>query len=402
MTKHNFAQRVVNYDSSILADLFIQSSNPQNISFAGGYPDVTSFPTTALAAAFQTALTEQAPGIFQYSDANGPQTLRTILAHRHALRAGVTVSPAEILITQGGQQAIDLITRLLINPGDGLAVEGPTYVGALSAFAAYEPTYYEIPMQADGLDLDYFEAKLKLNRGAKRIKLLYTIPDFQNPTGITLSVAKRKRLAILAKKYDFYILEDSPYRDLRYRGVDLPTIQSFDTAQRVIYVSSFSKILTPGLRVGYLVTSHELVTQLAGLKAAADVQSPTMNMAALSAFLTVNDLDEHIKKINQIYAQKRNIMLTALHKYMPAEITFTEPDGGFFLWLSGPKELNLNTFMVDVLLPEAHIVFVPSTPQYVTSKASNSARLNFSSVPLAQIEPGIKLLAQYLTAYLKS
>ncbi|CAH0419173.1 PLP-dependent aminotransferase family protein [Periweissella ghanensis] len=400
MKNQNFADRVINYDSSVLAELFIESSNPANTSFAGGYPDQQLFPSADISAAFARAISANTPGIFQYTDAKGPVALRSILAQRHTQRAGVPITADDILITQGGQQAIDLITRLFINPGDGLALEGPTYVGAISAFESYAPTYYEIPMEADGLNVDHLEAALKANRGANRIKLLYTIPDFQNPTGITLSTAKRQRLAELAVAYDFYILEDSPYRDLRYRGEELPTIQSFDTAHRVLFVSSFSKILSPGLRVGYLVADHEMLGELAGLKSANDVQSPNMTMEALADYLTTNDLDEHINKMKPVYAEKCHAMVTALQKYMPAEIKFTEPEGGFFLWLTGPEGLDLNKFMHDTLLPEAHIVFVPSEPQYAVSKITNCARLNYSNIPLAKIEPGIKQLATYFNAYL--
>ncbi|MCM0598924.1 aminotransferase-like domain-containing protein [Periweissella fabalis] len=400
MKNQNFAKRVINYDSSVLAELFIESSNPINTSFAGGYPDQQLFPSAEITTAFQQALTTNTPGIFQYTDAKGPVALRTILAQRHLQRTGVAVTADDLLITQGGQQAIDLITRLFINPGDGLAIEGPTYVGAISAFESYAPTYYEIPMEADGLNVDQLEADLKAHRGANRIKLLYTIPDFQNPTGITLSTAKRQRLAHLAAEYDFYILEDSPYRDLRYRGTELPTIQSFDHHHRVLYVSSFSKILSPGLRVGYLVAEHDMLVELAGLKSANDVQSPNMTMLALAEYLTTNNLDQHIAKMKPIYAEKCHVMVNALRKYMPAEITFTEPEGGFFLWLTGPKKLDLNKFMHDILLPKAHIVFVPSQPQYASSDIRNCARLNYSNVPLEKIEPGIKQLATYFKAYL--
>lgn len=400
MKNQNFADRVINYDSSVLAELFIESSNPANTSFAGGYPDQQLFPSADITAAFARAINANTPGIFQYTDAKGPLALRTILAQRHSQRAGVPVVADDLLITQGGQQAIDLITRLFINPGDGLALEGPTYVGAISAFESYAPTYYEIPMEADGLDINKLEADLKANRGANRIKLLYTIPDFQNPTGITLSAAKRQRLAQLAVEYDFYILEDSPYRDLRYRGTELPTIQSFDTDHRVLFVSSFSKILSPGLRIGYLVADREMLSELAGLKSANDVQSPNMTMEALADYLTEHDLDAHINKMKPVYTEKYHAMVSALRKYMPAEITFTEPEGGFFLWLTGPANLDLNKFMHDVLLPEAHIVFVPSEPQYAVTKVTNCARLNYSNVPLEKIEPGIKQLATYFKAYL--
>lgn len=400
MKQSEYADRIAATDSSMLAELFMASSDPKNISFAGGYPDQTLFPDQALQAAFTKAIQAGAPGIYQYTDAKGPLNLRNILAQRHTARTNVASTADDILITQGGQQAIDLIARLFLNKHSGLGVEAPTYMGAISAFNTYEPTYFEIPLESDGLDVAYLEQQLKSHRGANRIRLMYVIPDFQNPTGVTLSILKRQRLAQLAREYDFYILEDSPYRDLRYSGEDLPTIQSFDTDGRVLYVSSFSKILSPGLRVGYIQAAPELITELAGLKSSADVQSPNMTLEALATFLTENKIDDHINQMKPVYAAKRDAMINALHEYLPATITFTKPDGGFFLWLQAPQNVNLLKFLKDVLMPEANIVYVPGQPQFATSISMNTARLNFSNVPLENIEPAVKRMAALLNKYL--
>lgn len=400
MTNHNYASRVQNHNSSIIADLLVQSSDPQNISFAGGYPDASLFPSADLADAFQHAVADNTPAVFQYTDAKGPQELRELVAARHAKHMGYPATTDDIIMTQGGQQALDLLASLFLDAGDGLAIEGPTYLGAISIFENYAPKYYEIPIETDGINLAILEQQLQANRGADRIKLLYLVPDFQNPTGITISVAKRQRLAELAETYDFYIIEDAPYRELRYRGEHLPTLQSFDTHHRVIYVSSFSKILAPSLRIGYICASPTILTAVAGLKSAADIQSPNMTLDALTYYLNHYDIDAHIANMIPYYAKKRQTMIDALHKYMPSEVTFTEPEGGFFLWITAPASLDLNAFMYDVLIPKARIVYIPSQAQYIHGDVANSARLNFSAVAIEKIEPGIRLLAETFTNYL--
>ncbi|WP_260344748.1 aminotransferase-like domain-containing protein [Periweissella beninensis] len=395
---NQFANRIANSDPSGLADLFMASSDPKNISFAGGYPDTSLFPETDLATSFSQAIANQHQAIFQYTDAKGPLKLREQLITRHNFNNNGQFDPANILVTQGGQQAIDLISRLFLNTQTGLALEAPTYMGAIAAFQAYEPTFYEIPMEEDGLNLTIFENELKKGQATShKIKLLYTIPDFQNPTGITMSTPKRQRLAQLAKEYDFYIIEDSPYRELRYHGEPQPTIQSFDTDDRVLFVSSFSKILSPGLRIGYVVGSSKLITQLAGLKAAVDVQSPTLTLEALSYYLEHFNLDAHINQLKVRYQAKLAAMLTALTIHMPSNLKFTKPSGGFFIWLEHQDAFDMNDFMQQICLPQAHIVFVPSNGQYPVSNVTNGARLNFSNVSILQIQLGIEKLAHLLT-----
>lgn len=394
--KNQFADRIANSDPSILADLFIASSDPKNISFAGGYPDPSMFPEADLATSFSQSIALQHQGIFQYTDAKGPLKLRQQLITRHNLKNNGNFSAENIIVTQGGQQAIDLITRLFINRGTGLALEAPTYMGAIAAFQAYEPTFYEIPMEADGIDLNIFEDKLRHAPIDQKIKVLYTIPDFQNPTGITMSTTKRKRLAQLASVYDFYIIEDSPYRELRYHGTSLPTIQSFDEADRVLFVSSFSKILSPGLRIGYAIGSTALIEQLAGLKSAVDVQSPTLTLEALSYYLEHFNLDAHINQLKILYQAKLEAMLNSLARNMPHNITFTNPDGGFFIWLESSNAIDMDYFMKHTCLPKEHIVFVPSNGQFPVSNVTNGARLNFSNVSISEIQTGIEKLANLL------
>lgn len=400
MTNHNLAKRVQNHDSSIIAEILIESSDPNNTSFAGGYPDASLFPSEELTKAFNQAIGDNLPGVFQYTDSKGPDELRELVAKRHTSHMSYPTNKDHIIMTQGGQQALDLIAKLFLNPGDGVAVEGPTYLGVISVFENYAPRYYEIMSTETGIDIEELERQCQSNRGEDRIKLLYIVPDFQNPTGITISREKRQKLVDLAEKYDFYIIEDSPYRELRYHGEPVPTIQSFDTHERVLYVSSFSKILAPSLRLGYVCTSIEFVNQLAGLKSGNDIQSPNMTMDALTYYLKSNDIDAHIQGMLTHYSAKCDAMVAALRKYMPSEIKFTEPEGGFFLWLEGPEDLNFTKFLNEVLVPEAHIVYVPGQAQFVHGDRTNSCRLSFATVPVDKIDDGVQRLATSFKNYL--
>lgn len=249
-----FANRIKTENPSRLQGLFPERNFSDNISFGGGCPDESLFPSQALQAAYQKAVSQEQAHSFQYHDVKGPGDLRDYLANR-ARQQEIKANADDILLTAGGQQGIDLVAKLFLGTGDEMAVEAPSYVGALAAFDNYEPIYHEIPLEDDGVNLDHFEEVLKEHPA---IKLFYTVPDFHNPTGITMSLAKRQRLVDLANRYDFVILEDTPYRDLRYHGESLPSIKSFDTKGRVIFLSSFSKILSPAFRLGWLVASPEI------------------------------------------------------------------------------------------------------------------------------------------------
>ncbi len=240
--KNLFANRVLNNDTSDLDEIFKNSSNPENISFAGGFPDSHLFPDEDLKQAYHDAIEQDGQPIFQYSATEGLLALRQKLAARMQTHAGVNVQAKNVMLTQGGQQAIDLVAKLLLNHGDAMVVEGPTYMGALAAFDTYEPTYYEVPVDEHGMDVHQLRQTLQAH---PEIKLIYTVPDFHNPTGTTMSAKRRQALVALANQYDVIILEDSPYRDLRYSGHSVPAIKHYDTQGRVIFVSSFSKILSP-------------------------------------------------------------------------------------------------------------------------------------------------------------
>ncbi|WP_137626509.1 PLP-dependent aminotransferase family protein [Lactiplantibacillus pingfangensis] len=391
--KKLFADRVLNNDSSELDDIFKNSANPANISFAGGFPDAALFPENDLKQAYQTAIDTAGPSIFQYQSTQGLPALRQKLAQRMASHAGVMTTAANVLLTQGGQQAIDLVAKLLLNRGDSMVVEGPTYMGALTAFDTYEPTYYEVPVDSHGMDIRQLRQTLQAH---PEIKLIYTVPDFHNPTGTTLSAKRRQAMVALANQYDVMILEDSPYRDLRYSGKSLPAIKHYDTEGRVIFISSFSKILSPALRTGWIVAADDVMHELIGLKSAIDVQSPNVTLAAINAYLDSHEIDDHIAAINQAYRLKRDAMLAALDRYMPANVHYTRPAGGFFIWVTLPADIDAKQLLNDVVLPQAHVAYVPAACQFASRQVKNAFRLNFTSLTATTIELGIKRLGEIL------
>ncbi|MDK7181863.1 PLP-dependent aminotransferase family protein [Lacticaseibacillus rhamnosus] len=390
-----FAKRTQKTGNSGLEDLFA-ASGPNVISFAGGYPDRSLFPTQQLNQAFKHSFNSGDTELLQYASTQGYLPLREKIAAR--LRAtGIPTRADNIMMTQGAQQGLDLVARLMLDPGDGLVVEAPTYLGALAAFNAYQPTYYEIPMQDDGMDINALQRVLM----SHKVKFIYTVPDFQNPTGVVMSVAKRQALIRLANQYDVMILEDNPYRDLRYDGKPLPTIKSFDTQGRVVYLGSFSKILSPSLRMGWLVAAPDLLQELLALKGGSDLESSNLTMHGIDAYMAENDLDAHITEIQNRYREKKNAMVAAMNRYLPAEAHFTNPDGGFFLWLTMPAGFDMGAFMKQHLLPESNISYVPSANLYATSAQVNGARLNFTGPTLEQIDTGIKALGDALKTALQ-
>lgn len=395
MMNNLLAKRVLSNDTSDLNEIFKNSANPANISFAGGFPDSQLFPAEGLQQAYQNAIQTDGQSIFQYASTQGLPALRKKLAQRMASHADVTVSADNIMLTQGGQQAIDLVAKLLLNHGDAMVVEGPTYMGALAAFDTYEPTYYEVPVEADGMNLRVLR---KILQAHPEIKLIYTIPDFHNPTGTTMSIRKRKALVALANQYNVIILEDSPYRDLRYSGVTLPAIKHFDTEGRVIFISSFSKILSPALRTGWLVADDQLMTPLCGLKSAIDVQSPNVTLAAIDQYLAHHNIDQHIATINAAYRVKRDAMLTAMDQYFPTTVSYTRPAGGFFIWVTLPAGIDAQQLLTDVVLPQDHVAYVPANCQFASRQVKNAFRLNFTSLDPATITTGIARLGKRLTA----
>lgn len=388
-----FADRMLNVKPSAIRQLMQLGADPSIISFGGGYPDASLFPLEQLSEAYQHALVSKGRESLQYAQSIGIPRLREQVAQRMR-NDGVACGPDNVLILQGGQQGLDLVAKLFINKGDIILTESPTFIGALIAFNPYEPRYVSVPMDAQGMDTDRLEQALQRHPG---VKLVYTVPDFQNPTGVTLSLARRQRLLQLAHTYDFHILEDSPYREVRFEGASIPSIKSMDDEGRVIHLGSFSKILAPGLRLGWAVASEELTQQLSLLKLAADTQCSTLNMCAVSHYLDTCDIEAHIAAIRDSYRRKKNLALDTIRRNFPAAVGLTDPEGGMFTWLSFPPGFDAGAFMRDEMLPKAKVAYVPGVSFFAVDPQTNHARVSYSTQPDAAIVSGLSALGRLLS-----
>ena len=391
-----YAQRMAKVQPSAIGELLALGADPSIISFGGGYPDATLFPAVQLDAVFHEIITAPGGAAMQYAPSNGLARLRDQVAG--LMRAdGVACTGDDVLILQGSQQGLDFAARMLVDPGDVIVTEDPTFLGALIAFAPSQPDYAVVPVDDEGMQTDRLEAILAAQ---PRVKMIYTIPDFQNPTGVTLSLERRKALIALANRHDLIVLEDTPYRHIRFAGHNLPTLKSLDTEGRVIHLGSFSKILVPGMRIGWAVANPELLSRMGQLKVAADTQTSTLNMAAASLFLDRYDLNAHIATLRAAYTTKKEAMLDAIRRHFPQEIMATDPQGGLFTWLTFPEGFDATEFMRHVALPQARVAYVPGATFFPLTPRANHARLNYSAPPLSAIEAGMAALGRALHANL--
>ena len=319
----SFARRAERVQPSAIREFLALAGQPGITSFAGGYPDPTLFPMRELHGIYDALLTDGNASALQYTASEGLPELRALVAARLSAD-GMPCTADDVLITQGGQQGLDLTAKLFVDAGDVIVTERPTFLGALIAFNPCEPDYRSVPMDDEGMDTDALEQVL---RTTDRVKLVYTVPDHQNPTGRTMSLARRRRLVELAEEFDVVVLEDTPYRELRYEGDRLPTIKSLDTTGRVVHLGSFSKILAPGLRLGWALAEPEVREKLALLKLAADTQNGTLNMRAAAAYLGGYDIEGHIAGMLPTYRHQRDLMLASLAEHFPPGITWMSYSG---------------------------------------------------------------------------
>ena len=387
-----FADRMQTVQPSAIRELLALGADPSIISFGGGYPDAALFPAKQLQAVFAEVLAAPGGWAMQYAPSDGLVRLREQVA---ALMTadGTPCGAEDVLILQGAQQGLDFAARMLVNPGDVIVTEDPTFLGALIAFNPSQPRYAAVPMDGDGMRMDVLEAELQAN---PRARMIYTVPDFQNPTGVTLSLPRRKRLIELANAHDVIVLEDTPYRHIRFAGDTLPTLKSLDTQGRVIHLGSFSKVLVPALRVGWAVAAPELLERMGLLKVAADTQTSTLNMAAVSLFLDRYDLSAHIDRLRAAYRHKKEVMLDAIRQHFPQEVQVTDPEGGLFTWASFPEGFDAAAFMRDVALPQARVAYVPGGSFFAVTERANHARINYSAQSEDRIRDGIAALGRAL------
>ncbi|WP_321804027.1 PLP-dependent aminotransferase family protein [Burkholderia sp. BCC1993] len=392
-----YSKRMRLVKPSAIRELHLLEHDPEVISFCGGYPDASMFPVNHLREAYCTVI-ERDELALQYTHSQGDLSLRQkIVAKMH--RDGVSCDEDEVLIVHGGQQGLDLLGKAFIDEGDAILVEAPTFLGALISFNAYAPQYVGIPMDDHGIDTDRLEEILRRTTG---VKFMYVIPDFQNPAGVTLSLERRKRLVELAEEHDFYIVEDSPYRDIRFSGQSVPPIKHFDTNGRVIFVGSFSKSLVPGMRLGWVVGDKDLVRNLAQLKQAADTQCSTVNMKVANAYLESFDHDTHVGRLADGYRKKKQLMLDVIRASFPDCVAYTNPEGGMFTWLTFPETFDAGVFLKNVLLPESKVAYVPGMHFFAGDGVVpvNHARLSYSATAESAIIDGVTRMGKQLHVHL--
>lgn len=385
-----YAKRMDNIKASEIRELLKLTQNPSIISFAGGLPAPESFPIEELVKIGKEVLEKSGAQALQYGPTEGFGPLREAIATRMA-KVKVDVKAEDILITSGSQQGLDFAAKIFINPGDVIVCESPTYLGAINAFKAYEPKFIEIDTDKDGMIMEDLEQALKDNNN---IKFIYVIPDFQNPSGKTWSVERRIKLIELANKYDVAIIEDNPYGELRFEGEILPSIKHFDTEGRVAFLGTFSKILCPGLRLGWVAASPEVLNKFILVKQGADLQSSTISQMEAAKFFELYDIDAHIKKIIDLYRVRRDLMMKTIEEEFPKEASATYPEGGLFTWVVLPEYMNARELALKAL--EQNVAYVPGGSFFPNGGNENTFRLNYSNMNEEKIVEGIKRLGKVL------
>ncbi len=376
----------------------IQRSNV--ISLAGGMPDPATFPTEELNEAAKQIFAKDSARALQYSSTEGLQELREFILNWLAednKKAGLD----NIMITSGSQQGLDLMSKVLLDPGDIVIVELPSYLAALNAFRSYGGEMVGIPMDDKGMRIDLLEKMLsQLKSEEKKVKFIYTISNFQNPAGVTMSLARRKRILEIARKFEVFILEDNPYEKLRFEGEPLPSIYSLDNEGYVISLGTFSKILCPGLRLAWILGDKEIIEKLVIMKQATDLCTTILNQLIAYEYCRQNDIDKNIESNVQIYRKKRDVMLESLDKYFPSEASWTKPEGGFFVFVTLPEYINTDEMFLEAI--EEKVAYVSGAPFFANGKGQNTMRLSFCYPKEKDIEEGIKKLGQVIKKKIKN
>ena len=389
------SERARKLTSSAIRELLKITERPEVISFAGGLPSPAAFPVEEIRTAADRILRDSPTAALQYSATEGYMPLREWVAARHST-PGAPIDPSQVLITTGSQQALELLGKVLIDTGSRVLVETPTYLGALQSFSLYEPEFVSLPTDDHGLVPEALTATL--TQGAR---LLYAQPNFQNPTGRRLPLERRQALAALALRSSFPVIEDDPYGALCYRGEPLPTLLSM-APQHVVHLGSFSKILAPGLRVGYIIAPAGLHFKLVQAKQATDLHTPSLNQQIVHEVVRNGFLDNHIPKVRSMYRAQCDAMLAALERDMPKSVTWNQPEGGMFIWLQLPPGIDSTELLAAAL--KENVAFVPGGPFYATpasaADSSRTLRLSFVTVPAEKIAVGIERLGKLLAARL--
>ncbi len=380
------ASRTRRMQRSAIREILKVTDNPEIISFAGGLPNPRSFPIAEVAESAAKVLRDDGAAALQYSTTEGYRPLREFIARRYAEKRQIQVHPDEILITNGSQQGLDLLGKVLLDAHDTVLLERPAYLGAIQAFSAYEPQFAAVTLEDDGPALDELRAKLD----AHPPKLFYTVPNFQNPSGLSYSAAKRAAVGELCATRPVVLIEDDPYGELRFRGTTLPTLRQH--CPQSVLLGSFSKIVAPGLRLGWICAPRRLMDLLVTAKQGVDLHSNYFSQRVVCQHLLDHDLDAHIAKIRELYGRQRDCMVAAIQRHFPADVKSSAPDGGMFLWVQLPEGLSVSRLFQMAI--QRKVAFVPGSAFFVDAEDDRHLRLNFSNSDEARIEEGMRRLGE--------
>jgi 2-aminoadipate transaminase len=389
-----FAERTRVMRSSAMRDLMAVTARPDVISLAGGLPDTSTFPPQTFAAQMTRIAQESAAEALQYGPTEGfRETVDCIVEVMGA--EGMLPDPEDVIVTTGGQQAIDLICKALVDPGDAVICEAPTYPGAIPVFCSYQADTIQIECDGKGMRIEELEATLeRLDVEGRKPKLIYTVPSFQNPAGVTMSLERRRRLVELARSRELLIVEDSPYGLLRFGGEALPPLYQLDGGDFVIYIGTFSKILSPGIRLGWAVAPPPVMEKVVLGKQASDLCTSTLTQYFVREYFRDGNWREYVESLTGIYRERRDAMLEALRKYFPPQASWTEPEGGLFIWATLPPYIDTSDLLAKAL--RENVAFVPGQAAYVDGRGRNSMRLNFSAGGADEIREGIRRIGKVI------
>ncbi len=378
-----------NIPTSFVRKILNVAGNKDFISFAGGLPNPECFPAQEINESAKAVLGESAGTILQYAGSMGYYPLREWIARRYSEKYGMNISPEMIVITNGSQQAIDILARLFIDKGEGVVIEKPSYLGAIQALSAYQPQFCHVDLENDGANLFQVEDWF----WKEDVKLMYAVPNAQNPSGISYSESKRKHLAELLKCYDKFLIEDDPYNEI-YFEKEFPDPVKKHAFENVAWTGSFSKMVAPGLRNGWVILPEELVKHFDKAKQATDLNPNNLTQYVLHHYLTTNDLDLHLNAVRKKYNEQYRFMYQVINKHFPDEVKVTEPSGGMFIWLTLPEGVSSAELVQETM--KKGVVFVPGNSFYTDGTGQEHIRLNFSNAGFADIEKGIKIIASEL------
>ena len=393
--EYKFSDRVLTLKPSAIREIFKYAADPSYVSLSAGNPAPEAFPSKQLAAISAKLMEEEPILALQYSTTEGyPPLLQHLKAYMKSSR-NIGTEDDGVLVTSGAQQIMDLFTKSILNEGETVICEAPSFIGSLNDFRSYKAKLVGIPMDTDGMNMEALEKALETE---KNVKFIYTIPNFQNPSGITMSLEKRHRLYELAKAHDVMILEDNPYGDLRFEGEEIAPLITMDPKHLVMYSGTFSKTLAPGMRLAWMVLNDELLPKFDLVKGSTDLATPSVTQREAAMYMTNYDFDGHIRENCKLYGHRRDVMCNAIKKYFPSDVKCTYPHGGLFLWVELPEGCNARDLFKYAL--ERKVAYVPGDSFFPQTKKKNYFRLNFSYNDDDVIEEGVKRLADALKAYL--